>query len=307
MQIPDKQGFLKDDAAAIAERGRSARRGTAQGTETGPYGTGRPCPEAALPGAGSPGGRGDTGRGSVRPRRDATRGCVLCRESCRQCRWRREGDSCPVRAGSGAGTARGAEGPGHGTTPTEGAGRRVESVMERPTTELSRRERLRTGGSGVPVLTFCGAADACPSCRPPRTAWAAACGPAGPVLPGRREQPGAGVSGSRGDPPLPSRRPAQHSTARYLCASSSPRSTRNSAAAPLLAAPCRARPRQSRPHAGYRPTGRQRQQHPHPPRRPPRAAPPTAQARRCWRGRGRKGGGGAAAGGGAAGGGRERT
>lgn len=44
--------------------------------------------------------------------------------------------------------------------------------------------RLRPGGSGVPILTFCGAPGACPSCRPPRTAWAAACGPAGPALPG---------------------------------------------------------------------------------------------------------------------------
>lgn len=115
----------------------------------------------------------------------------------------------------------GAEGPDRGTVPTDVTGRRGHSVREGRTTKLSRGEGgegLRPGGSGVPVLTFCGAAGACPSCRPPRTAWAAACGPAGPALPGRREQPGAGVSGSGGGraaPPPRSRPAARHGTVRY--------------------------------------------------------------------------------------------
>lgn len=187
----------------------------------------------------------------------------------------------------------GAEGPDRGTVPTDVTGRRGHSVREGRTTKLSRGEGgegLRPGGSGVPVLTFCGAAGACPSCRPPRTAWAAACGPAGPALPGRREQPGAGVSGSGGGraappPPLPPRRPARYGTVRYLCASSSPRAARSWAAAPLPGSPGPAAARQSRPRAGHRPAAA--------------APPPTAQARPCRRGPGRKGGGGAAAGGGA--------
>lgn len=90
---------------------------------------------------------------------------VPCRAAPCGCRALHQARSRAARAGrygagSGAGGARGAAGGG----------------------------RLRPGRPRHSVLTFCGAAGVCPSCRPPRAASAAACEPAGPILP-RGEQP----------------------------------------------------------------------------------------------------------------------
>lgn len=135
-------------------QGRSARRGS--------RGHRAALPRDAQPGWGrSPSGRGDIPGGRARP------GRVPCRAV------PGEPPCAPRAAGPGSrdGPAGGARGAGRDARGTRGQRR-------------GRGGRLRPGRSGVPVLTFCGAPGACPSCRPPRTAWAAACGPAGPALPG---------------------------------------------------------------------------------------------------------------------------
>lgn len=203
---------------------------------------------------------------------------MLCSALPGRCRLSRRWSSSPAKAGRGAGTAQG-WGAGPRCCPDRRCGAAARYACGRTDSEPG--GTLRPSGSRSPVLTFCGAAGACPSCRPPRTAWAAAYGPAGPALPGRREQPGAGVSGGRAAPaPAPPPGTARHGTAQHgTFARVHRRTLLGGRAAPRLAQ----RRRQSGPRSEHRPAAAT-----------PPAPPTTAQARP-----GRKGGGGAVAGGGA--------
>lgn len=98
-------------------------------------------------------------------------------------RWEGPAGRVPSRAGEPPCVPR-AAGPGSRGGPAGGARGAGSDARGTRGQRRGRGGRLRPGRSGVPVLTFCGAPGACPSCRPPRTAWAAACGPAGPALPG---------------------------------------------------------------------------------------------------------------------------